>query len=210
MPRWRTMIEPAVTSWPSPALTPSRWPTLSRPFLSCSQPSCVPSRLLVLLRGAGPLRRGRLGSAVVGLRAGSPWSVFGGRRPWPRPPWRAAFAAGPWSPAWPRRRPSAVALGLGGWSPWRSAFSAAGLRRPAASAPAAASFAASSASLAAWAAAASSRRWRSVLASSSAFFARLRGALAVERDVADAQDRQLLAMALLDAAARLGPVLEAR
>src|SRR5258705_13952537 len=34
MPRWRTMIEPAGTSWPSPALTPSRWPTLSRPFLT--------------------------------------------------------------------------------------------------------------------------------------------------------------------------------
>ncbi len=34
IPRWRTMIEPAVTSWPSPALTPSRWPTLSRPFLT--------------------------------------------------------------------------------------------------------------------------------------------------------------------------------
>ena len=32
MPRWRTMIEPAGTSWPSPAFTPSRWPTLSRPF----------------------------------------------------------------------------------------------------------------------------------------------------------------------------------
>src|SRR5258706_14753751 len=34
MPRWRTMIAPAGTSWPSPALTPSRWPTLSRPFLT--------------------------------------------------------------------------------------------------------------------------------------------------------------------------------
>src|SRR3954471_8123499 len=32
MPRCRTMIEPAGTSWPSPTLTPSRWPTLSRPF----------------------------------------------------------------------------------------------------------------------------------------------------------------------------------
>src|SRR5688572_13215440 len=32
MPRWRTMIEPADTSWPSPAFTPRRWPTLSRPF----------------------------------------------------------------------------------------------------------------------------------------------------------------------------------
>src|SRR6267142_1951677 len=28
------MIEPAFTSWPSPAFTPSRWPTLSRPFLT--------------------------------------------------------------------------------------------------------------------------------------------------------------------------------
>ena len=37
----------------------------------------------------------------------------------------------------------------------------------------------------------------------------LRGALAAERDVADAQDGQLLAMTLLDAAARLGAVLEA-
>ena len=34
MPRWRTMIEPALTSWPSPAFTPRRWPTLSRPFLT--------------------------------------------------------------------------------------------------------------------------------------------------------------------------------
>src|SRR5580765_7508703 len=28
------MIEPAGTSWPSPAFTPSRCPTLSRPFLT--------------------------------------------------------------------------------------------------------------------------------------------------------------------------------
>src|SRR3954468_14246997 len=34
MPRWRTMIAPAWTAWPSPALIPSRWPTLSRPFLT--------------------------------------------------------------------------------------------------------------------------------------------------------------------------------
>src|SRR5690606_14441819 len=33
-------------------------------------------------------------------------------------------------------------------------------------------------------------------------------ALATEHDVADAQDEEVLAMALLDAAARLGPVLE--
>src|SRR4051794_29008971 len=34
MPRWRTMIAPAWTAWPSPAFIPSRWPTLSRPFLT--------------------------------------------------------------------------------------------------------------------------------------------------------------------------------
>src|SRR5438874_7620757 len=33
MPRCRTIIVPAVTSCPSPTLTPRRWPTLSRPFL---------------------------------------------------------------------------------------------------------------------------------------------------------------------------------
>src|SRR6476620_201773 len=32
MPRCRTRIEPAFTDWPSPTLTPSRWPTLSRLF----------------------------------------------------------------------------------------------------------------------------------------------------------------------------------
>src|SRR3954462_10900806 len=32
MPRWRTRIHAALTSWPSPAFTPSRWPTLARPF----------------------------------------------------------------------------------------------------------------------------------------------------------------------------------
>src|SRR5436189_3479136 len=32
MPRCLTMIVPACTSCPSPTLTPSRWPTLSRPF----------------------------------------------------------------------------------------------------------------------------------------------------------------------------------
>src|SRR6476619_1670436 len=34
MPRCRTMIVPACTAWPSPALMPSRWLTLSRPFLT--------------------------------------------------------------------------------------------------------------------------------------------------------------------------------
>src|SRR5688500_1565423 len=33
LPRWRTMIVPDRTYWPSPRLTPSRLPALSRPFL---------------------------------------------------------------------------------------------------------------------------------------------------------------------------------
>src|ERR671915_1534136 len=33
LPRWRTMIVPDRTNWPSPRLTPSRLPALSRPFL---------------------------------------------------------------------------------------------------------------------------------------------------------------------------------
>src|SRR5947208_3210599 len=70
------MIEPAVTSWPSPALTPSRWPTLSRPFFE------VPPAFLWAMSGvllgarARTLRRGhglalRLAVALrpgVGLR----------------------------------------------------------------------------------------------------------------------------------------------
>ena len=203
MPRWRTMIEPAVTSWPSPALTPSRWPTLSRPFLSCRLPSCGPCRLLVLLRCgslgcASPSGRGCFGvrrprrslrrrvGRLGGLRAGRVFLPrLGSARRLPRP-----------RPRRPRPWPAPSS---------RCARPRVGLRR---ASPAVASFAASSASVAACAAAASSRRWRSVLASASALRRGLGGALAAERDVADAQDRQLLAVALLDAAAGLGAVLE--
>ena len=66
MPRWRTMIEPAETSWPSPALTPSRWPTLSRPFLEL-EPAFLcairnPYSSFLALRGA---------RAALALSAGS-------------------------------------------------------------------------------------------------------------------------------------------
>src|SRR6478735_4680237 len=33
VPRWRTMISPALTTWPPKRLTPSRWELESRPFL---------------------------------------------------------------------------------------------------------------------------------------------------------------------------------
>ncbi len=99
MPRWRTMIEPAVTSWPSPALTPRRWPTLSRPFLTL--PPAFLCAIVVyssFFVARVLLRRGRLG---VG---GRPWPSavgLGGRlfgsgglrwRPSARLPWRPASA----------------------------------------------------------------------------------------------------------------------
>src|ERR1700674_3664847 len=80
IPRCRTMIEPDVTSWPSPRLTPSRWPTLSRPFLELEPAFLWAIGLLVLLGVGRPLRGrgarlGRLGGLGVrglggGLRGG--------------------------------------------------------------------------------------------------------------------------------------------
>ena len=166
MPRWRTMIEPAGTSWPSPAFTPSRWPTLSRPFLTLPPAFLWAMGLLVLLG------RARLGGASSSARprprpASAAFALvvgFFGRRPWRRP--------------WPSVVVSAFAVGFASAlaAALVSALAAFGGRlrsaRPSWPAPSrAASFAASSASLAAWAAAASSRRWRSVLASASALAA---------------------------------------
>src|SRR5690242_3433282 len=38
VPRWRTMISPALTSWPPKRLTPRRWAFESRPFLVDAAP----------------------------------------------------------------------------------------------------------------------------------------------------------------------------
>src|SRR3954467_14110831 len=68
MPRWRTMIEPAGTSCPSPALTPSRWPTLSRPFFEL-EPAFLWA-MLGVLPGSSGLRLCRglgLGGARLAL-----------------------------------------------------------------------------------------------------------------------------------------------
>src|SRR6516165_1198434 len=52
VPRWRTMISPALTTWPPNLLTPSRWAFESRPFLLDEAPFlCAISGLL--LAGAG-------------------------------------------------------------------------------------------------------------------------------------------------------------
>src|SRR5512146_3427405 len=57
------MIVPALTSWPSPALTPRRWPTLSRPFFELD-----PAFLWAIAYASSFLEaRGRLG--VSGLAA---------------------------------------------------------------------------------------------------------------------------------------------
>src|SRR5664279_5798740 len=63
IPRWRTMIEPAGTSWPSPTFTPSRWPTESRPFFELE-----PAFLWAIDQSSFFAARGRLaaGFAVSG------------------------------------------------------------------------------------------------------------------------------------------------
>src|SRR3954453_18389926 len=55
------MIEPAETSWPSPRLTPRRWPTLSRPFFELE-----PAFLCAMAYSAF-LARGRLAGFVSGF-----------------------------------------------------------------------------------------------------------------------------------------------
>ncbi len=117
---------------------------------------------------------------------------LGGRPWWPAPPWPAGF------PGWP----CALGRGLGFPSPRSPAFALGFAAAPAAS------FAASSASLAAWVGGRLLESLALGLGVVLGLPGGLRGALATERDVVDAQDRQLLAMALLDPAAGLGPVLE--
>ena len=208
MPRWRTMIEPAVTSWPSPALTPRRWPTLSRPFLElepaflCAIASTRPSSLARPVAASADRRWRRPGCA-----AGRGLGLGGG------------LAA--------RRRPrgsASAALRLSAFgrppSPWRRALALAGGlglgSAPCASSPASAAVG-SAASLAAsaWSAAAFLR---------GGLGGRAVGLLALGLDVlgqppwrrsgrpsamsAMRRIGQLGTVALLDAAARLGPVLE--
>ena len=202
MPRWRTMIEPAVHELAVAGLDAEALADAVAAVLDAA------ARLLVchLVYSSFFVARGFFGRGLrVGRRRRRPWrpAVFGaaglggGRlrgRPWPRV---SAFAvasalAGLVVGLRRLRLGLAVALALALAAPRRRPRASRRARRP-------------------WRpgrAAASSRRWRSVFASSSAFLAGLGRALATEHDVGDAQDRQLLAMALLDAAARLGAVLE--
>src|SRR6266508_251108 len=53
------MIEPALTSCPSPAFTPRRWPTLSRPFLELE-----PAFLWAMSQSSFPVRELRLGAEL--------------------------------------------------------------------------------------------------------------------------------------------------
>src|SRR5256885_15880680 len=78
MPRCRTMIDPAVTSWPSPALTPRRWPTLSRPFFELE-----PAFLWAIACYSSFFRREpRLGASPLSVVFF--WSAEPGREPEPR------------------------------------------------------------------------------------------------------------------------------
>src|SRR4051794_17496868 len=60
VPRWRTMISPALTTWPPYRLTPRRWELESRPFLVDAAPFlCAISCPSVICRGS--LERGSEG-----------------------------------------------------------------------------------------------------------------------------------------------------
>src|SRR5438094_3620162 len=189
MPRWRTMIEPAETSWPSPAFTPNRWPTLSRPFFELDPAflwAMAYWSFLVRWRfGLAPPAVSSPFESVVLPFAGA---VFGAE----------AFA----SPADALAVPAFAERGLGDpvfVDPASSALAAPRLARvpvaafctavaafdrgdasafpSAVGAVRAASFAATAASSAAWRAAASASLWRSVLAGCSALRASSAGLL---------------------------------
>src|SRR5580765_2349971 len=73
------MIEPAGTSWPSPAFTPSRCPTLSRPFLTLPPAflwaiaylSFGAAFLVVLSSAAEALAAGFFGAPLAAVAFGS-------------------------------------------------------------------------------------------------------------------------------------------
>ena len=89
MPRWRTMIEPAETSWPSPALTPRRWPTLSRPFFELEPAFLCAMSLLVLLRARRRRARRwscggrRLGALAWSRSSAAAFAAASAVVPWP-------------------------------------------------------------------------------------------------------------------------------
>src|SRR3990172_9475560 len=60
VPRWRTMIEPDVTAWPSKALLPSRLAWDSRPFLVEPPPLVFDMSALLARGGLGRLLGGSL------------------------------------------------------------------------------------------------------------------------------------------------------
>src|SRR5664280_2899178 len=142
------MIEPAGTSWPSPTLTPRRWPTESRPFLEL-EPAFLWATDQSSFFGAA----GRFGAGFAASLAG----VF-------------AFAAAGF--AFAAAGFALSAAGAPAFAAPRASFFTAGVAASAgvAAASAAAAFearvAASAASVAAWTAATSASRSRSVLRAS--------------------------------------------
>ena len=232
MPRWRTMIEPAGTSWPSPALTPRRWPTLSRPFLRARACLLVGHRVTrpFLVVGVGRLaagcrsrvrrpRRCRPLGAAASPASSSRCGRVLRRRGSARGLAVVLVAASVAGVAAASTAPSTVVVAtrlgrLVGCRGIRRALARrASARRPRRSAAAAA------AARRAWRRAPGRRRpaprrpaarprARLALRSRSSVGRLLGGARAAQRDVRDAQDRQLRADALLDARAGLGLVLE--
>src|SRR5687768_15322918 len=158
------MIAPAGTSWPSPALTPRRWPTLSRPFLT------LPPAFLWAMGSYSSFFVARFGARFFGAASASASSasaafalvvVFFG----------APLALDLADVAVPALADVLVSALSSSSSFLSAALAIAFVADALVDAFGAASLAASSASLAACTAAASSRRWRSVLASASALAA---------------------------------------
>src|SRR5215813_2339846 len=71
VPRWRTMMLPAGTTWPPKRFTPRRWPGESRPLRELPPAFlCAMALLLLGLRGLGLCLRLGLGLAFGGGRLG--------------------------------------------------------------------------------------------------------------------------------------------
>src|SRR4051794_25229169 len=66
VPRWRTMISPALTTWPPKRFTPRRWEFESRPFLVEAAPFlCAISSVLSGVRQRSGVDRGDLDLGVL-------------------------------------------------------------------------------------------------------------------------------------------------
>src|SRR6478735_7051389 len=67
VPRWRTRISPALTTWPPKRLTPSRWAAESRPLRELEAPFLCAMSVRSLLLDAGDLDDRQLLTVALAL-----------------------------------------------------------------------------------------------------------------------------------------------